>query len=460
MALIFFNSLTHKKEEFIPLSSGKVGLYTCGPTVYDHAHIGNLRAYIFADILKRVLLSNNYEVNHIMNFTDVDDKTIKASQENGKSLREFTSLYTDLFLQDSDALSILRASKYTKATDYVKEMLVIIEELIAKGFAYKSEDGSIYFDVAKDKDYGKLVPIDRESLLENAKQRIKTDEYEKNNAQDFALWKSWNEEDGEVFWIPSQILSKDTIMGKGRPGWHIECSAMSMTNLGHTIDIHTGGLDNMFPHHENEIAQSECATGEKFTNYFMHNGWLLVDNKKMSKSLGNFYTLNNIKEKGYSPLVLKYFALQTHYRSPINFTWEHLDGAKVAYQKLVNFVKNTSDTGEVQISYLEEFKNAMNDDLNTPRSLGILWSMMNDINISSENKLATILEYDKILGLDLDKVKDEKLELSEEVLSLMKARDLARQDKDWKKSDELRNELKYLGYEVKDGDKGTEVYKI
>lgn len=459
MPLFIFNTLSREKEEFKPINPNEVGLYTCGPTVYDYAHIGNLRAYIFANTLKRTLIFNNYKVNHIMNITDIDDKTIKSSRNNGKNLKEFTSLYTEYFLKDSDELSLLKASKYTKATDYIKEMLLLIEELLVKGFAYKSEDGSIYFDVVKDQNYGQLVPIDRDNLLSNAKQRIKTDEYDKNNAQDFALWKSWSQEDGEVFWMPSEILGNNTIIEKGRPGWHIECSAMSMANLGHTIDIHTGGLDNMFPHHENEIAQSECATGEKFSNYFMHNGWLLVDNKKMSKSLNNFYTLNDIKEKGYSPLVFKYFILQTHYRSPVNFTWEHLESAKSAYLKIVNFIENNlNNIGEISIPYLQEFKEAINDDLNTPKALGILWSMMNDMNITNENKVATILEFDKVFGLNLDKIKT--TETSQEVILLIKEREEARENKDWAKSDELRAKINSLGYEIKDTDSGSKISKI
>jgi cysteinyl-tRNA synthetase len=398
MALSLYNSLTQVKENFIPIDTeGHVGLYTCGPTVYNFPHIGNYRAYLFADILKRTLLYSGYKVNHVMNITDIDDKTIRDSQKEGKSLKEFTEFYTNEFYKDRDALNIVPADIYPKATDYIQEMVDIIEKLIEKGFAYKSEDGSVYFDIKKDNEYGKLAHLDMESLKSNASGRIKNDEYEKDNVQDFALWKAWDAADGDVFW--------ETSLGKGRPGWHIECSAMSIKNLGEYFDIHTGGRDNMFPHHENEIAQSECSTGHKFVNIWMHNEWLLVDGKKMAKSANNFYTLRDVIEKGYDPLVFRYLNLLNHYKTPLNFTWESLDAAQAALNKLQKSVKNLGEEmGIIDEKYEKEFAEAINNDLGIPKALGIAWTMMKDKEVSNADKKTTMLSFDKIFGLGLDRV--------------------------------------------------------
>src|SRR3989344_1824801 len=264
-----YNTLTRKKEEFSPINKNEVRMYTCGPTVYNYPHIGNYRAYIFADILKRVFAYNGFKVHQIINLTDVDDKTIRESQKEGKSLKEFTEFYTEEFFKDIKTLHILNPTKFTKATDYIDEMVEIIKKLLEKRLAYKSDDGSIYFDIKKFQNYGQLSGIVLEEQRQNASGRITSDEYDKENVEDFALWKAWDEKDGDVFW--------DTDFGRGRPGWHIECSAMSMSALGEELDIHTGGVDNIFPHHENEIAQSEGATGKKFVRYWMHNEWVLVD---------------------------------------------------------------------------------------------------------------------------------------------------------------------------------------
>src|SRR3989344_565745 len=282
----FYNTLTREKENFSPINKNEVLFYSCGPTVYNYPHIGNYRAYIFADTLKRVLLYNGYKVKHIMNLTDIDDKTIRDSQKEGKTLKEFTEFYTKEFFKDIKSLNILEPTKFTKATDYIDEMVNITKKLLEKDLAYKSEDGSVYFNIRKFKNYGKLSRLELENQKENASGRIKTDEYDKENAQDFALWKAWDKEDGDVFW--------ETDLGKGRPGWHIECSAMSMKNLGEQIDLHTGGVEDIFPHHENEIAQSEGATGVKFVKYWMHNEWVLVREKKMAKTDQNFYTLKDL----------------------------------------------------------------------------------------------------------------------------------------------------------------------
>lgn len=450
MSLKLYNTLSRSLEDFTPLHSDHVGLYTCGPTVYNYPHIGNYRAYVFGDSLKRVLTYSGYNVKHIMNLTDIDDKTIRDSQIKGQSLKEFTEYYTEEFYKDRDALNIIPAEEYTKATDYVDEMVALTETLLEKGFAYKGDDGSIYFSIQKDKEYGKLAHLDLSKLLENAKGRMKADEYEKDNAQDFALWKAWDESDGDVFW--------ETSLGKGRPGWHIECSAMSMDTLGESFDIHTGGVDNMFPHHENEIAQSECATGKQFVKYWMHNEWLMVDGKKMAKSVGNFYTLRDIINKGYDPLSFRYLCLLTSYRSPLNFTWESLEAAQTAHHKLSAAVRKYSiDVGMVSEKYNDEFKEAIEDDLNIPKALGIAWKVLSDENISHGDKGATLLEFDRVLGLDLGKMNDEII--PEEVMELAMKRDEARKNKDWGLSDELRDAISKLGYDVSDSDNESSVTK-
>lgn len=450
MALKIYNSLSKKLEEFKPLIETQVGLYTCGPTVYGFPHIGNYRAYIFADVLKRTLLYNNYNVHHIMNLTDVDDKTIRDSQKEGKSLKEFTEYYTDAFYKDCSLLHVLPATKYTKATNYINEMVSIIETLIAKGYAYTSDDGSVYFSIKKDIEYGKLAHLDLATLNTNASGRMKLDEYDKDNVQDFSLWKSWDETDGDVFW--------ETSLGKGRPGWHIECSAMSMSELGESFDIHTGGIDNMFPHHENEIAQSECATGKPFVKYWMHNAWLLVDGKKMAKSAGNFYTLRDIIHRGYNPLVFRYLVLQSGYRSPLNFTWESIDAAKEAFNRLHNLYRELGEeNGAVISQYREKFVTALSDDLNTPLGLGILWELLKDGSISTIDKRATFLDFDRIFGFNFQDIQEETL--PDDVEKLVIKRDKARESKDWVISDSIRDELAELGYEVKDTETGTRIFK-
>jgi len=452
MALKFYNTLTREKEIFTPINSPKVGFYSCGPTVYNYPHLGNYRAYIFADTLKRVLLYSGYKVKHIMNLTDIDDKTIRDSQKEGKTLKEFTEFYTEEFLKDNKALNILNPTKFTKASDYIDEMVKIIKKLLEKGLAYKSEDGSIYFDIKKFKNYGQLSHLTLENQKENASGRIKTDEYEKENANDFALWKAWDEKDGNVFW--------KTELGKGRPGWHIECSAMSMKNLGEQIDLHTGGVDNIFPHHENEIAQSEGATGKQFVKYWMHNEWVLVDNKKMAKSFQNFYTLRDIIKREINPLAYRFWLLMANYRTRVNFVWEALEGAETALKRLFGLYLELggSKIGEVHKEYQYKFKEYIEDDLDTPRALSLLWDVFKDENISKADKKATILDFDKVFGLGFEKLKEEKI--PEEIKKLAEEREQARKNKNFKKSDELRKEINSLGYEIKDTAEGQKINKI
>ncbi len=451
MSLKIYNTLTKEKEDFVPLNKDAVSLYTCGPTVYNYAHIGNYRAYIFADTLKRALLYTGYKVEHIMNLTDVDDKTIRDSQKEGKTLKEFTEFYSEKFFEDMNSLNTLRPKEFTKATDNIDEMVKLTEMLLDKGLAYKSEDGSVYFNIKNFPGYGKLSNITLDEQKENAGGRIKSDEYEKDNVQDFALWKAWDETDGSVFW--------ETPLGKGRPGWHIECSAMSMKFLGEQIDIHTGGVDLVFPHHENEIAQSEGATGKQFVKYWMHNEWLLVDGKKMSKSAGNFYTLRDIMGKDIDPLAYRFWLLMASYRTRVNFVLDALVGAETALKRLFGLYRGLGgEVGKIHEEYRQKFQERIEDDLDTPRALTVLWDLVKDEAVSNADKKATILDFDKVLGLGFEKIKEESI--PEEVLVLAKSREEARANKDFKLSDELRDKIKSLGYEVKDGEGGQSILKM
>ncbi len=451
MALILHNSLTRANEEFKPFKKDFVGLYTCGPTVYNYPHIGNYRAYIFTDILKRYLTYRGYKLKHIMNITDVDDKTIRDSLAQGKTLKELTEFYTEEFFKDCDALNIISPDKYTKATDYIDEMVKIIETLIEKGYAYKTPDQSVYFDISKDESYGKLSHFKLSDLKENAEGRMKKDEYDKENAEDFALWKAWDENDGDVFW--------ETSLGKGRPGWHIECSAMSMKELGENIDIHTGGVDLIFPHHENEIAQSECATGKPFVKYWMHNEHLMVDGKKMAKSAGNFYTLRDLIEKGIDPLSFRLWLYTAHYRTKTNFTMDAVNASAVALDRLFDgFLSLGSETGEINLDYKEKLICFMDDDLNTPQALALLFDLIHNPEILNKDKRATMLDFDQIFGFGFYKLKEEII--PEEVVSLANEREQVRENKDWKRSDELRDKIRELGYEVKDRESGYTISKI
>jgi len=450
----FYNTLSREKENFIPLNPPKVGLYSCGPTVYNYPHIGNYRAYIFADTLKRVLLYEGYKVKHIMNLTDVDDKTIRDSQKEGLSLKEFTEFYTQAFLKDIKSLNIIAPKKFTKATDYIDEMVEITKKLLKKGLAYKSDDGSVYFNIRKFENYGKLSGLVLEEQKENAQGRmirIKKDEYGKDNAQDFALWKAWDEADGDVFW--------ETALGKGRPGWHIECSAMSMATLGEQIDIHTGGGDNIFPHHENEIAQSEGATGKHFVNYWMHNEWVLVDQKKMSKSEKNFYTLRDLIDKGIDPVVYRFWLLMANYRTRVNFVWEALEGAETALKRLYNlYLELGKDTGKVNPEYQQKFKEFIEDDLDTPRALALLWDVLKDENLTNADKKATVLDFDKVFGLGFADLKEEKI--PEEILNLVRKREEARRNHEWGKADEIREDITEMGYDTGDTTSGPKIRRI
>ena len=447
MSLKLYNTIDRKKEIFKPINKGQVHMYVCGPTIYNYVHIGNLRAYIFGDILRRYMKYLGFKVKEVMNLTDVDDKTIRDSQKQKKDLKEFTRFYEKAFLKDLNAMNIEKPEVMPKATEHIKEMVDMIKKLLDKDLAYKTDDG-IYFSVKKYKKYGQLSKVKLESLKEGASERVSKDEYDKENAHDFALWKFYTKEDGNVFW--------NTEIGKGRPGWHIECSAMSTKYLGKTFDIHTGGVDLIFPHHENEIAQSEGANDKKFVDYWLHNEWVLVNGKKMSKSLRNFDTLKDIINKNYSALDLRYFFLTKTYREKINFTWEKLDSSKVSLNRLKENISKIKDDKKENKKYLKEFERAMNDDLNTPKALQVLWKLIRDEK--ANGKIKTIKKIDRVLGLDL--LKKEKIPIPKEVKDLVKERDKARKQKDWNKSDELREKIKRLRYIVEDTSKGSVVRKI
>lgn len=471
--LKFYNSLTRKKETFKPIEKGKVKMYTCGPTVYNFVHIGNLRAYTFSDLLSRTLRHFKYDVNNVMNITDVDDKTIRDAgkefsyerAEPNTILKKFTDRYTKYFNEDLDALNIIKPKTIISATASIKEMELLIDKLVEKGYAYVSEDG-IYFDVKKYKEYGQLVDIDFSKQKYNKENRVVTDEYEKDNVQDFALWK-FKKEKNEPSW-KIKINKKEY---EGRPGWHIECSAMSMKYLGETFDIHTGGIDLKFPHHENEIAQSECAHGIQFVNYWMHNEHLLVDNKKMSKSLGNFFTLRDLVEKGHNPLALREVYLRSHYRQQMNFTFDSLQAGETNVKKINEFYsylqnvkahKVGDDVEKIAKEKLTQFNSALEDDLNTPIAMSVLYEFMNEVNKIKELSQKDInyaikfmQETDEVLGL-----LEVKSQLPKEVIELAKQRKIARDEKDFEKSDKLRDKLKDLGYVVRDSKDAKEGYII
>lgn len=425
-------------------------MYTCGPTVYNYPHIGNFRSFIFADILKRSLLFLGYEVNHVMNITDVDDKTIRDSIIAGKTLTEFTQHYTDAFNRELTELNILPASKQILATEHIDEMVQMIETLKEKGFAYEGDDDSTYFKISSFKDYGALSGVDL-SKANQQMSRIVADEYDKDSPQDFALWKAWSAEDGENFW--------ETSLGKGRPGWHIECSAMSTKYLGNHFDIHTGGVDLTFPHHENEIAQSVCCTGESFVNYWLHGEMLLVDYKKMAKSANNFYRLSDIRTKGYDALDFRYLALGNSYRSTLNLTWKSLDAARNARLKLNRFMRDHSVEGSVNEGYLARFIENLEDDLNTAKVLATVWDLVKDPSVHNDDKRSTLLKFDEFLGLSLSEAGVEEA-IPQEVLDLVESRKTARAEKDYDESDRLRAEIAGLGYEIVDHGDNTQIFKL
>ncbi|MGB2768427.1 MAG: cysteine--tRNA ligase [Candidatus Zixiibacteriota bacterium] len=459
MALRFYNTLTRKKEEFYTIHPEEVRMYTCGPTVYDFAHIGNFRAYVFGDILRRHLEYKGYKVTYVTNITDVDDNTIRGSRKEGIALPEYTKRYKQAYFEDLKSLNIKPADVYSEATAHIKDMVSLVKSLREKGHAYENE-GSTYYRIASFPDYGKLSRMDMSGL--KAGVRVAADQYEKEQVADFALWKRWEEKDGDVFW--------ETEVGKGRPGWHIECSAMSMKYLGNHFDIHTGGVDLIFPHHENEIAQSEAATGEKFVNFWLHNEHLMVEGRRMAKSLGNYYTLRDILEKGFNPIAIRYLLMATHHRQQLNFTFDGLGAAKNALQRLYDFadnlklIKGEKDNPEIDgvlQRAKEAFGEALDDDLNSSEALGVTFTLVKEVNRLMDEKaisgsdagkvLTVVNEFDSVLGL----LKREELILDQEVKALIEKRVKARKDKDFALADQIRKDLEEKGIILEDTPEGT-----
>lgn len=453
-----YNSLTRGVEELKPIADNEIRLYTCGPTVYNFAHIGNFRAYAFEDILRRVVQFNGMKVKHVMNLTDVDDKTIRGANAAGVALTDYTKTYKDAFFADLKKLNIIPADVYPAATDHIPEMIALVESLVEKGVAYKSEDGSVYFNVRKFPSYGKLAHIDFDN--QRTGQRCAADEYDKENVGDFALWKAWEESDGPVGW--------DSPWGRGRPGWHIECSAMSMKYLGETFDLHTGGIDNLFPHHENEIAQAEASTGKPFVNTWMHCAHLKVNGEKMSKSAGNFFTLRELLEKGFTGREIRYVLVNAHYRQGLNFAFSALEDARKSLERidrcvdaLEKRIDSTAETPEFVAKALEDFTAAVNDDLNIPRAFAALFELVRETNASNttaKGVLDAFKRMDEVLGV-IFFGKSEKEDVPAEVASLLEERAAARASKNWAESDRLRDAIAALGWVVKDSREGQSVTK-
>lgn len=472
--LKLYNTLNNKKEEFKPINPGKVGIYTCGPTVYDYIHIGNIRSYMTSDILKRYLNYLGYEVRHIKNITDVghlteddlaqgdsgEDKLVKKSLKEKKSPEEIASFYEEAFKEIEKEMNILPANYFPRATAHIPQMIKIIESLIKKGFAYE-KNGNVFFDVSKFPEYGKLSGNTLENL--NIGARLEDPHPDKKSQWDFALWLKAPKE---------HLMQWDSPWSKGYPGWHVECSAMSTEYLGETIDIHTGGEDNIFPHHEAEIAQTECHTGNKWVNYWIHTRLLLVDGEKMSKSKGNFYRFEDIKERGFSAMDLRMLILSSHYRSQMNFTWDSLTQAQKNKKTLNNFrnrlvhtsAADTDSTFDLK-KFQTNFEDAMDDDLNTPQALSVIFDFVKntnsaldkDENIDQIKAMSFFKKAMNVLGIRLE---SEIIKTPSEIIKLAKQRKKARSEKDFKESDRLRDEIKKKGFEIKDTKNGYELIKI
>ncbi len=468
MPLKIYNTMSRTKEVLIPLDGKTVRMYTCGPTVYDFAHVGNFRAYIFGDLLRRYIQFSGFGVEQVQNLTDVDDKTIRASMGQGLPLKAFTQKYIDAFFEDLKLLNIEPAEHYPAATDYMPEIIHLIQVLIDKGYAYPSKDGSVYYCIDKFKAYGKLARLDRKGMKSGV--RVNQDEYEKDNAADFALWKAYVETDGDVFW--------KSPWGKGRPGWHIECSAMSMHLLGESFDLHTGGVDNIFPHHEDEIAQSEAISGKTCSKYWMHCGYLVVDGQKMSKSAGNFHTLREVLGRGYSGREVRYELIATHYRQVLNFTFQSLEANRAALYRLDEFYAALNECAKSggqggQVGDLPEwadqakveFTAQMDADLNISGALATLFEMAHAGNVdlqkgklsgaSARAVIALWEELDKVLGF----LMPTESNIPAEIMQLAEEREAARFNKCWEESDRLRGRLLKLGWSVKDTPSGFKLRK-
>lgn len=467
--LTLFNTESRKKETLAPMRDNHVRMYTCGPTVYHFAHIGNFRTYVFEDLLRRTIKFFGMQITQVMNLTDVDDKTIKGAIAKNVTLDQFTQPYKDAFFEDLKTLNIEPAEHYPAATDYIDEMIGMIQKLIDNGVAYKGGDGSVYYAISKFPRYGCLSHLNLDELQAGASERVAADEYEKDHIADFVLWKAYDpERDGKIFW--------ESPFGPGRPGWHLECSAMAMKILGDTIDIHVGGVDNMFPHHENEIAQSEACSGHKFVNLWMHSEHLIVDNKKMSKSLGNFYTLRDLLNKGFTGKQVRYLLLQTHYKTQLNFTFTGLDAVKVSLQRLQDFIlrlqeiKSGESAGKahpaIERAY-NAFSSALADDLNISMALAALFELVREINALCDEQKISPNEAQAVLGLlkqfnevlGLLSFEEPAAEVPQELEEALAKRIEARQKKDWALADHLRDFITSRGYVIEDTPQGARLKK-
>ena len=460
--LKLYNTLTRKKEEFVPLKKGTVKMYSCGPTVYNYAHIGNMRAYIFMDTLRKVLKYNGYKVKHVMNITDVghlvsdadegEDKMAKTARIENRSVYEIAKEYTDAFMKDIKALNIDTPEHIAKATEHIREMEIYVNDIVKNGYAYETSKG-VYFDTSKLPNYGKMLSNNNiDDLKAGARVEVDT---EKRNPQDFALWIKAPKE---------HIMKWNSKWGLCYPGWHIECSAMSRKYLGDKFDIHTGGVDHIPIHHENEIAQSIGATGHNLANYWMHVEFLLIDGGKMSKSLGNVYTLNDLKAKGIDALSYRYFTYSSHYRNKLNFTWDAIKSAKNSLNKLRDMIALHKDVNKkidknIISKYEEQFLDAINDDMNMPVAISIVWEIAKEKE-KSNDFYELIKKFDSVLSLNLDKNDKEDINIPEDIKLILNERKDARENKNFAKSDELRDKLKELGYIVKDTKDGQIIEKV
>lgn len=453
-----YNTKSRSLEAFTPLTPGKVGIYSCGPTVYHYQHLGNMRAVIFADTLRRMFIANGYDVHHIINITDVghnvddgdtgEDKMEKGSKREGKTVWEIAEMYTSAYFEDLKKLGVpLTNYTFPRATDNIKEQIELVQALEQGGYTYAIGDG-IYFDTSKYPNYADFAKLDVEGLQSGA--RVEENK-EKKNTTDFALWKfSPKDEQRQMEW--------DSPWGKGFPGWHIECSAMAMKYLGRHFDVHTGGIEHISVHHTNEIAQSECATGETYANYWMHNNHLLDPSGKMSKSSGDFLTVSSLVQKGYDPLAYRYFVLTAHYRKELAFSYEALDAASTAFKKISYWCKeHITKDGTLNQAYFQKFLDALSDDLGTPESIAQLWNTLKDETLSDEDKYVTITTMGEVLGFPLKTMAKETVVIPPEVQTLLDARKAAREQKDFALSDKLRDEIAVLGFVVEDKQGGQEV---
>lgn len=456
--LKLFNTLSRKIEKFEPQKKNEVSMYTCGPTVYDFSHIGNLRSYIFADILKRTLIFFGHEVKHVINVTDVghltgdgdsgEDKIEKSARRESKSAQEIAEFYFQAFKKDLKKLNIIEPSIWCKATEHIAEQIDFIKKLEEKGFVYKIFDG-LYFDTSKLKDYGKLARLNLSGQEAGARIDINS---EKKNQTDFAVWKcSPKNEKRQMEWASP--------WGIGFPGWHIECSAMSMKYLGELIDIHTGGIDHIPVHHTNEIAQSEALLGKPFVRFWLHGEFLLLNENKMAKSEGGFITLQTLIDRGFEPMVYRFFCLSAHYRSKLNFSWEALENAREAWQKFkLKFIDLGQQKGRPDKEFLEKFKAEINNDMSMPQAVALAWEVFKS-NLADNDKRATLIEFDKIFGLNLLEAKEDEVKLPEEIQALFKGRNEARLNKKWKKADELREKIEAAGWLIDDSSSGSKAHK-